>query len=71
MQSRKTQNNVMATINELAELIRKDAPIEFGLVCAKKHIAPSTLYNYIRVLLPLCKDIKYINGVFEVNGKTN
>ena len=71
MQSRLTRNNVMATANELAEFIRKNAPVKFGQVCIKKQIAPSTLYNYMKILLSVYEDIHYANGEFIVNGKVN
>lgn len=66
METRKTRNRIMATVNELADFIRKNAPIKFGVVCAKKHIAPSTLYNYTRILLDMCSDIRYEGGTFYV-----
>lgn len=56
----------MATINELAGFIRSNAPVRFGVICTKKHIAPSTLYGYIKILLDVCTDITYENGVFNV-----
>jgi len=56
----------MATVMELASFIRKHEPVRFGVVCTKKHIAPSTLYGYIKIMLDVCLDIKYENGVFYV-----
>jgi len=56
----------MATINELAAFIRKNAPVKFGVVCTKKHIAPSTLYGYVKIMLDVCDDIHYDNGLFTV-----
>lgn len=56
----------MATINELAGFIRSNAPVSFGVLCTKKHIAPSTLYGYIKIMLDVCTDITYQRGVFYV-----
>lgn len=56
----------MATVMELASFIRKHKPVRFGVVCTEKHIAPSTLYGYIKIMLDVCTDIHYENGVFHV-----
>lgn len=69
METRKTQNAIAASVNELATFIRENAPIKFGAVCLKKHIAPSTLYGYVKILLDVCDDIHYDHGVFTVNGE--
>jgi len=66
MDSIRTQNRVMSTINELADFIRKNAPVRFGKVAVTKHIAPSTLYGYIKILLDLHDDITYQRGTFFV-----
>lgn len=70
METRKTQNAIGATVNELAEYIRANAPIRFGEICLKKKIAPSTLHGYVRVLLDVTKDIHYSHGLFTVIGVT-
>jgi len=71
MNTRETRNRIMASVNELAAFIRENAPVSFGEVCVKKHIAPSTLYNYMRILKDMVRDIKYENGIFYVtqNGE--
>jgi hypothetical protein len=69
METRPTQNAIGASINELASFIRENAPIKFGTVCLKKHIAPSTLYGWKKLLLDVCTDIKYDHGVFKVEKK--
>jgi len=56
----------MASVNELATYIRKKAPVKFGKVCVDMHLAPSTLYGYTKILLDMCQDIRYENGVFTV-----
>lgn len=66
MKSRKTQNSVMATANELSQFIRNNAPVKFGKVASSLHIAPSTLYGYTKVMLDMCNDITYAHGVFDV-----
>jgi hypothetical protein len=66
METRKTQNRIAATINELAEYIRQHAPIKFGELCMVKKIAPSTLYGYIGILLDTHKDIIYEHRTFTV-----
>lgn len=66
METRKTQNRIAATINELAEYIRLHAPVKFGAVCIAKKIAPSTLHGYIRVMLDVTDDIIFEHGTFTV-----
>lgn len=66
METRKTQNRIMATINELAKFIRKNTPVKFGELAVEMHIAPSTLYGYIKILLDKTDDITYERGVFRV-----
>jgi len=66
METRRTQNRIMATVNELAEYIREHAPIKFGEVAAAKKIAPSTLYGYVGILLDTHKDIVYEHRTFTV-----
>jgi len=66
MESRKTQNRIAATINELADYIRKHAPVKFGELAMAKKIAPSTLYGYTGILLDTHKDIIYEHRTFTV-----
>jgi hypothetical protein len=66
MQTRKTQNSIVATVNELATFIRANAPIKFGKVAIAKKVAPSTLYGYVKIMLDLCEDIQFEHGVFSV-----
>ena len=66
METRPTQNAIAASINELAQFIRENAPIKFGQVCLKKHIAPSTLYGWKKILLDVCTDIEYEHGIFKI-----
>ena len=68
METRKTQNRIAATINELAKYIRAHAPVKFGAVCMAKKIAPSTLYGYVGILLDTHKDITYEHRTFTVTG---
>jgi len=68
METRKTQNAIMATVNELADFIRKNAPVRFGKVASSLHIAPSTLYGYMKIMGDLCEDISYSHGVFTINA---
>ena len=69
METRETRNAVAASINELAAFIRKEAPVSFGQVALKMHVAPSTLQGWKRVLLDTCEDIKYSHGTFIVTRK--
>jgi len=64
METNKLNNNVAAMLNELAVYIRKNTPVKFGELCVKMHIAPSTMYGYIRLLKDMCTDISYSRGVF-------
>jgi len=66
METRQTRNAVAASVNELADYIRKNAPIKFGEVAMKMHVAPSTLQGWKRILLDTCLDIKFSHGVFTV-----
>jgi len=65
METNKINNNVAALVNELAAYIRKNGPVKFGELCVKMHIAPSTMYGYIRLLKDMCMDITYSHGVFD------
>jgi len=64
MQTRSTQNAIAASVNELAQFIRENSPIKFGEVCLRKHVAPSTLYGWKKILLDVCPDIHYSHGTF-------
>lgn len=68
---RKFRNEIMAKTNELADIIRKHKKISFGQLCVEGHIAPSTLYNYKRILTDgdTFKDIIYEKGKFTVKKK--
>jgi hypothetical protein len=66
METRSTRNAIGASINELARFIRKTAPVTFGEVCLKMHVAPSTLYGWKKILLDTCSDIHFSNGTFNV-----
>jgi hypothetical protein len=66
METRKTQNAIQATVNELASFIRKNAPVKFGKVASNMHIAPSTLYGYTKIVLDMCSDITYSHGTFDI-----
>lgn len=66
METNKINNNVAALLNELTSFIRKNSPVKFGEACVKMHIAPSTMYGYIRLLKDMCTDISYSRGVFYV-----
>lgn len=70
METRKTQNRIAATVNELAEFIRENAPVKFGKLCLAMKIAPSTLYGYIGILLDTHQDIKYSHRTFTVPSQT-
>jgi len=66
METNKLNNNVAALLNELATYIRQNAPVKFGELCVKMHVAPSTMYGYIRLLKDMCSDISYSRGIFYV-----
>lgn len=66
MKTRKTQNAIMATVNELSTFIRANAPVKFGKVASSLHIAPSTLYGYSKIMVDMCNDITYSHGTFDI-----
>jgi hypothetical protein len=66
METRPTRNDIMASVTELADYIRKKGSVKFGRVCVDMHIAPSTLHGWKKVLLDTHEDIKYNHGVFMV-----
>lgn len=68
METRKTQNAIQATVNELTSFIREHAPVKFGKVASGLHIAPSTLYGYMKIMGDLCEDIEYSHGTFTVKA---
>jgi len=64
METNKINNNIAALLNELADYIRRNTPVRFGQLCLKMHVAPSTMYGYVRLLLDMYTDITYSRGVF-------
>jgi len=73
MRTRKYENRIMAKLNEIAEIIRKEGVISFGELCVKAHLAPSTLYQYWRSMRDLFSDLDYEAGHFFVrkDAKSN
>jgi len=66
MSSKRTPNTIMEKTNHLIAYVRKHAPVKFGKVCVDMHMAPSTLFNYIRIMTDVCDDITYEGGKFFV-----
>jgi len=64
--SKAWSSKIMKKASALAEIIREHKAITFGELSVKGDIAPSTLYNYTKIILSHFKDIKYENGVFSV-----
>ncbi|RLC85630.1 MAG: hypothetical protein DRJ03_11170 [Chloroflexi bacterium] len=69
MKTKKFENRIMAKLNEIAEIIRREGKISFGKLCVKAHIAPPTLYNYWRAMRDLFNDIDYEGGIFFVKQR--
>jgi hypothetical protein len=60
------RNYVMAKANRLVSIIREAQRISFGELCEKGHLAPSTLYNYRKIILAKFSDIEYRGDEFRV-----
>ena len=58
-------NRIMAKTQKLADIIRVKREISFGDLCVEGHIAPSTLYNYAKIILKRFLDIEYEGGWFR------
>lgn len=66
MNAKNERNTVMVKFTEIAEIIRSAKSISFGHLCARAHIAPSTLYGYWRSMKTLFEDLRFERGVFYV-----
>lgn len=57
--------SVRIRLNQMAKIIREKKAVSFGELCLIMDMAPSTLYNYARMLRNVFLDIKFEGGVFE------
>jgi len=62
------KNKILAKCNAIARLVRDKKEVTFAQVCLAIHIAPSTLYAYIPILLESFQDIVYEDRVFKLKG---
>lgn len=60
------KTNVMARLNQMARLIREKRAVPIGELCLQMNLAPSTVYQYARLMKNVFLDIKFENGVFQV-----
>jgi len=60
------KTNVMARLNQMARLIREKKAVPIGELCLQMNLAPSTVYQYARLMKNVFLDIKFENGVFQV-----
>jgi len=57
--------SVRVRLNQMAKIIREKRVVSFGELCLIMDLAPSTVYNYARMLRNVFLDIKFEDGVFE------
>lgn len=60
------RNYVMGKANRLVQIIRDAGRMSFGELCEKGHLAPSTLYNYRKIILAKFQDIEFVGDEFKV-----
>jgi len=56
--------NVIARLNQMARIIRENRAVPIGELCMQMNLAPSTIYQYARLMRNVFFDIKFENGVF-------
>ena len=56
--------NVMSRLNQMARIIREKKAVPMGELCMQMNLAPSTIYQYTRLMKNVYLDIKFENGVF-------
>lgn len=66
MNGKGERNKVMAKLTEIVETIRKHKRIRYGKLLVEMHLAPSTLYGYVRAIKDLFPDVRYEHGEFYV-----
>jgi len=66
MAKHKWSNKVVAKVNQLADIIRRERVVSWSRLMALSGLGSSTLYAYKKVLLEICKDIEFIDEEFRV-----
>jgi len=56
----------MSPLNQMARIIREKKAVPMGELCMQLNLAPSTIYQYARVMKNVYFDIKFENGMFTV-----
>ena len=57
-------NSIAVRLNRMARIIREKKAVPFGEMCLHLDLAPSTVYQYARLLKNVYLDIKFEDGVF-------
>jgi len=60
------RGNVMARLNQMVRIIREKKAVPMGELCMQMNLAPSTVYQYARLMRNVFFDIKFENGMFTV-----
>ena len=58
--------SVMARLNRIAQIVREKKAVPIGELCLQMNMAPSTMYQYARIMRNVFLDIKLENGIFQV-----
>ena len=58
-------NNIATRLNQMARIIREKKAVPFGELCLHLNLAPSTVYQYARLLKNVYLDIKFEDGIFS------
>jgi len=59
------KTSVRIRLNQMARIVREKRAVTMAELCMTMDLAPSTLYNYARLMKDIFLDIKFENGVFS------
>jgi predicted DNA-binding transcriptional regulator YafY len=59
------KTNIMSRLNQMARIIREKKAVPMGELCMQMNLAPSTIYQYARLMKNVFLDITFENSVFS------
>ena len=57
-------NSIAVRLNRMARIIREKKAVPFGEMCLQLDLAPSTVYQYARIMKNVYLDIRFEDGLF-------
>ena len=57
-------NSIAVRLNRMARIIREKKAVPFGEMCLHLDLAPSTVYQYARLMKNVYLDIRFEDGLF-------